>query len=288
MMSWMSENIDFQILSVADIQSTDGLAAIGRVLDGYPDLAPNRMGHRDPPRTRVTSVEAQLVDWSPAIHPGDYFNQFMVRVKEPPRTHGLLWVTGDIWNFPPIGPHRFDFGVEEDWLDRPERRDAFAELFLRECEAFDGFWGLAGMTSTWRQRYALVARAENDRTLVIPGILGDGWDMREHAVWDISWLNYFGPAFVDHWGRERLAGLGVRQEPTTNGGVVIWATPTPFVYDSTVTSLSGYPWKQRFYEALGWDALLHDRWRDPGAGVAVPDYHAHRQFAGMGRRQPRT
>jgi hypothetical protein len=112
--------------------------------------------------------------------------------------------------------------------------------------------------------------------------------MREHAVSDISWLNYFGPPFDDHWGRERLDGLGVRQESTANGGVVIWATATPFVYDSTVTRLSGYPWKQPFYETLGWDALLHDRWRDPGAGVAVPDYQAHRQFAGMGRRKSGT
>jgi hypothetical protein len=77
-----------------------------------------------------------------------------------------------------------------------------------------------------------------------------------HSVRDVYWLNFFGPAYVECWG-ERLSGLGVRREPTANGGIVIWATETPDVYRDDVGSFMDYPWKQPFYEALGRDTFVN-------------------------------
>ena len=281
----MSEDLYLEILSVATIQTADRLAALGRVIDGFPEFAPTKMGTRDPARTLTPSVEQHLRDWAPTIRPGDYFNQFMYRRE--PRIYGLLWVTGDIWNYPPIGPHELDFGVDEDWFarsDRSARLERFAELFRAACESMDAMWGGAGLTSFRRQKNDFVDRAQLAGTLVIPGMPGTGWDSRERALPDLYWLNYFGPATLDLWG-DALDGLGVRQQPTSNGGVVVWTTETPFVFDGGAQRMTDYAWKRPFYDALGWDTIMHENWTDPGAGVRVPTYQDHRRFTAKGDRR---
>jgi hypothetical protein len=102
----------------------------------------------------VDTVEATLAAWAPRIHPGDYFNQFLRRPAEP-KTWGLLWITGDIWNFPPIAAHKLELGVDADWFDGPEqtpRLERFVSLFRAEIEAMDAFWAGAELTSLRRQR----------------------------------------------------------------------------------------------------------------------------------------
>lgn len=280
----MSENVHFEIESVASIQSAERLGAIGRTLDRFPELAPTKMGPRDPPRTPVITVEDQLVAWAAKIHPGDYFNQFMARSK--PHAYGLAWVTGDIWGYPPLAPHKLEFGVEEGWFDGPERvarLERFAELFSSLAESMDAFWGEAGLTSLRRQRNDFVlgedfTRRQAGRPLLIRGMVGTGWDLRERALPDVFWLNFFGPSFVERFGRDRFDGLGVRQQPAANGGIVAWSTETPFVYDGSAQRLTDYTWKRPFYEQLGWDSILHEDWNDPGSGVRVPTYHEHRRF----------
>ena len=96
---------------------------------------------------------------------------------------------------------------------------------------------------------------------------------------DIFWLNYFGPSFLAHWGVERVQGLGVQQKPTASGGLVIWSTASPLVFDPTATSLTDYGWKQPFYDALGRDTFIHEGWADPGLGVNVPSYEGHRDLS---------
>lgn len=272
----MTENLHAEILSVAPLGTAERLAALGRTLDAVPELAPEKMGPRDPPRTRITSVEEQLVAWAPTIRPGDYYNQFMVRSR--PHVGGLLWITGDIWNFPPIAPHKLELDIEETWFEEPQRAERlarFADEFRHACESMDALWGGVELTSLRRQRNELVRAAQAAGTLVLPGIPGTGWDVREHALWDLPWLLYLGPAFVARW-TERLGGLGVRSEPTANGGLVIQTTDHPFV-QPLATSMLDYAWKRPIHEALPPGAIVHERWVDPGRGVAVPSYEEHRR-----------
>ena len=77
-----------------------------------------------------------------------------------------------------------------------------------------------------------------------------------HSVRDVYWLNYFGPAYVERWG-SLVARLGIRRETTSNGGVVVWATETPFVYEHDIGSFMDYEWKQPFYELLGRDVFVN-------------------------------
>jgi hypothetical protein len=274
----VSENLHLEILSVAELIARGRIRSLGQVIDEFDDLKPELAGPVDPPRTPVPSVERHLVDWQSTIRPGDYYTQLFARDVIPPMTYGMLQVTGDIWGFPPYAPHRFEYGVEEAWLDDEAHIERVADFFARAAEAFDAFWGAAGLTSFRRQANDFVLRAQVAGTLVLPGMPGTGWDLREHAVPDVFWLNYFGPSLLTHWGADRLQGLGVAQRATANGGRVIWSTESPAVFEPMATSLTDYAWKQPFYDALGRDTFLHEDWRDPGLGVNVPSYRAHRDL----------
>ena len=81
MLHVMGENISAEILSVAPLQSADRLASIGRTLGAFPEFVPTKMGPNDPPRTRVTPGEEVLSAWASAIHPGDYYTQFLKRSR---------------------------------------------------------------------------------------------------------------------------------------------------------------------------------------------------------------
>jgi hypothetical protein len=202
-----------------------------------------------------------------------------------PPTYGLLWITGDIWNFPPIGPHKLEFGVEEDWFDGADgaaRLERIEALFKAMAESMDAFWGIASLTSMRRQTNDFVSRAQAATTLILPGVPGTGWDLRERCLPDVGWLNWFGPAFVELWGDDVVNRLGVRAEQGANGGLAVWATETPFVLNPAAQRMTDYAWKRPFYDRLGWDAVLHEHWLDPGAGVRVPDYRAHRRHVGGG------
>ena len=145
----------------------------------------------------------------------------------------------------------------------------------------DAFWGGAGLTSFRRQTNDFSFAAQVAGTLVIPGIPGTGWDMGEHAINDLYWLNYFGPAYLERWG-QATDGLGVRRQRTANGGLLIWATPTPFTFDAGAQRMTDYAWKRPFYDGLGWDTIIHEEWHDPGHGVRVPSYEEHRRFIAGG------
>jgi hypothetical protein len=274
----MSEDLYAEILSVADIQSPDALAAIGRAIDAFPEFGPTHIGRRDPPRTPVDRLEAALREWAPTIHPGDYFNQFLSRRGKPPPAWGLFWITGDIWNFPPVGAHKLELGVDLDWFQGPEsvaRLARFEELFTALVEASDAFWAGAGITSLRRQTNDFVREAKAAGTLIIPGIPGTGWDLREHALPDVYWLNAFGPAFVERWDA-KLGGLGVRQRRTSNGGVIVVAAETPFLFDAEARRMTDYAWKRAFYDRLGSSAILHEHWPVQRRGAVVPTYEEHR------------
>jgi hypothetical protein len=73
-----------------------------------------------------------------------------------------------------------------------------------------------------------------------------------------------------------LETIGIRHARTDNGGIVVWAAETPFLYDESMASHRDYPWKQEFYDALGTDAFVHVGQASTGL---VPGPADHRRLA---------
>ena len=159
-----------------------------------------------------------------------------------------------------------------DWLEDPAQAEAFAELAVRLAGAFDAAYGFATHSKMpWQQRAEFIeAKRRGEDAPPEPGPFTD-----RHSLRDVYWLNIYGPAFVERFG-DRLEPLGIRRERTDNGGMVVWAADTPFLYDESMSSHRDYPWKRHFYDVLGEDAFVH---LGQGSTGLVPSPADHRRLA---------
>ncbi len=256
------------LYSVADLRRPGALASIGRAFDADPTLRLERIDVRDPIRNRVTSAAEYFAQQERGPATPDWF---LFERRRAPHVGGDLSCPS--YRIAELGesPHELSLITSQEdevWCQDPEHFRAFAQLFVRLAGAFDGAYGFATDKVMWRQQRAEMMRGWNlgDPSRTTPGPFTDRYALR-----DVYWLNYYGPAFIKRWG-ERLTRLGVRQERTSNGGIVIWATDTPFVYREDVGSFMDYPWKQPFYEALGRDTFVNPQ-QPPGQYVPTREEH---------------
>ena len=85
---------------------------------------------------------------------------------------------------------------------------------------------------------------------------------------------FFGPASVEQFGAS-LHGLGVRRQETSNGGIVVWAAESPWLFEESTASVMDYDWKKPFYDALGRDTFVRVGQPD---GQYVPSLADHMRF----------
>jgi hypothetical protein len=255
------------LTSFAPAPDQDRLAAIGRAFDADPRLRPERMDTRDPVRQQVSGAErflADVPDGGRVRHVG-----FLRRASPA--------YSGDLETGPnPLKadlPRRLTLGTADfAWLDDPDQVVAFGELVVHLADAVDAAYGFATHSRMpGQQRVELLRGPERG----LPAVRPPTAYTDQFALRDVYWLNVFGPAFVERFG-DRLDSLGVRRDRLSNGGLVVWATPTPFVYDESLSYLD-YPWKQPFYQALGREAFVHPLM---GSGGVVPGPDDHRRLAG--------
>ena len=261
-------DITVDLSSFAAPPDRAALAALGLAFDADPALRPERMDTGDPIRVKIESATA----WLTSLAGGELPRHAAFQRRSAPQYVGDAELT--VHPRAEDMPRRLWFGsASSTWLERPANAVAFGELAVRLADAFGAAYGFAGDERMARQqrRDFLRAAADGTGTARPPTAFTD-----QFAIRDVHWLNVYGPAFVERFGA-RLDGLGVRQDRLHNGGVVIWATELPDVYDEGVASHRDYPWKQPFYEALGPGAFI-----DPvrGSDGSVPTRDDHRRLAG--------
>lgn len=260
------------LFSFNDLRQQGALAAIGRAFDGDPALRPERADTSDPIRSQVEAFEAYLADIEMSSPRPGYVG---FQRHTTPEYVGDVDVADEARD-PSRGPRRLWFATGEiDWLEDPSHATAFGELVIRLASAFDAAYGFATHSKMpWQQRVEFIeAGRRGDLAPGEPGLFSDS-----HSLRDVYWLNVFGPAFVERFGN-RLDSLGVRRDPTHNGGLVVWATDTPFLYDETLDSHRDYPWKQSFCNAVGPDAFV---WLGQTSVGLVPSPAHHRRVARHG------
>ena len=254
------ETLLADVISVADLRSSTALGAIGRELDRDADLRMLRFGTNDPPRTPIASAEAALREWRPG--PNDERRRFHLSRKEVP--HGRAAV--DLTTLDPtkaLYEHSVSASYLASWFSTPERRDQLAAWLIRLAVATRAFYGRAALGSIYDQH-----NLELDRAGAPPPDYA-------REIPDIYWLNFFGPGYVEFFGT-RLEGLGVRRERTPGGGILLWATETPFVYEQG-RAVAEYEFKRPFYEALGRDTFRSAAQRRGATGEHVPTHAAHKR-----------
>lgn len=265
--SQVTEGLTLELQSQADLANRDRLEAIGAALDADPRLRPDRAGPRDPPRTPISSVADHLVAWDPPQKRGHRDDQFFSKAS-PPGATGILSLAHVPW------PRKLRLTYDVARLGEDDSFEAIAALLRRLADAMDAYYGFSALNDVLRQEVAL--RTAAPRSSVTKPVGSAPYFIGERAIPGVYWLNYFGPATIEKWNDRSVKELGVRQEATADGGRLIWATESPEVLDSSVTSVTGYAWKRPFYDAIGLDTFIHDGWQDPGPGVRVPTFEEHR------------
>lgn len=255
------------IYSVADFDAVDRVALICAVMDQFPELRPVKCGPRDPPRVRVTTMQAVL---GQAERP---FWYLLVRAAEPTYEGGELEIGGGRGGYVStrvgkaepafsLVPHKFYFSYDSDWFDTPQRYVTVTEFFRRMCEAMDAFYGFACSRALWlaRRGHMPTGRA---------GLFAQ----LDRELPDVMWLNYFGPSWVNR--TDRLLGLGYGETRTSNGGVVLQTTEIPFVFELDAHPILGHPWKQPLMDALGKDTFKWSEQVQAAPGRLVPSWEEH-------------
>jgi len=250
------------VQSIADLRSSTALGAIGRELDADPNLRMQRFGTDDPPRTPIQSAEAALRDWRPAAKDErGHWWFFLSRGGEPRGRASIIITTLDPTKA--LYAHTASATYSASWFDSPDRLDEIASLLRRLAEATGAFYGRAALGAIYDQHNLKL----------------DGLPPLDHEreIPDVYWLNYFGPGYVEFFGA-RLQRIGVRRVRTENGGLLVWATETPFVLEPG-SRIADYEFKQPFYEALGRDAFRSEDQLRGAPGEHVPMFDVHRRHA---------
>jgi hypothetical protein len=244
--------LELDLHSFADLRRPGVMARVGRAFDADPRLKLGRMDVSEPVRNVVASAEAYLNDAAHLLARGE----ILFERKRDPHLSGELSAPSYLQEEPVDLPHGIHIATgdsDAEWLREPANLESIAQHFVRLAGAFDGSYGFAADHQMWRQQAGEFGRIRRSRRFAPPT---PGQESDRHSVRDVYWLNYFGPAYLELWG-DRVERLGVRREPTSNGGLVIWATETPFVYEEGIGSFMDYAWKKPFYEALGLETFVN-------------------------------
>lgn len=272
-MQLFDEFVGGTILSAVAPVTAEWLLRVGSALDAAGTWRPTRGGGRDPGRSKVSSTAAALSQWFDGwINKRDGMWFFSDEARQ---------VSGRIDAFalhpnPKRRPlfQQIGFDAREALFTDLSACDRYAMTFAALCDASDAFIGWAAYTPVLRQSVENWMRLREIRGADPVSVAADAHRL-EYVLPDVRWLNYFGPSFLERYGH-RVDGLGVRCDRTANGGALVWATPTPFVFDEGATSFGDYPWKRPFYDALG-AAFVEDHAVAGGRGEHVPSYADHRR-----------
>lgn len=248
-------------------------ARAAAVLDTAGELAPDRGGYSS--RTRL--LGAGGLQGLLAGATSKHMRNGIWTVFE--RRHKALW--GDLRFYPDTrldnDPRTHDTGFR---LTLPRERsgdDLLERATSLICDLFvavGGFYGRADTVAMRTRRLNYRTEAADRGAMWIPR-----WNDPTFVIWDrwvedVWWINLFGRAYVERWGLESVERMGARSRRLANGGVAVWSSDTP-PDPQAARTISGYPHKQRFYQALGLATFIHESLEIPQPGARVPTLREH-------------
>jgi len=255
------------------------LRAIGEMMDSDPDLRPTIAARTFPPRRRLKGSFADYAAalearFDPAEAEGCFFERDIT-----PRGYGDLLLV-DNGRLRINRTHEMNGLFQDvDWYATDEGLHRLSDYLSRIADAMSAFHGYCVLNLINAQRIRFLKKNAMTWFGKLTGV-GRVLEDQVREVPDVYWWNYFGPSFVERWAG-RIDSLGVKQVKTAAGGVVIWATDSPFVYDPKVKKLGDYSWKRPFYDVLGADVFMWEGQKQREPGEVVPSWDDHHRVAGV-------
>jgi hypothetical protein len=271
--------LEWRICSVAALRSAARLRAIGEAFDRDPDLRPTIAARGFPPKRRLRASFADYAAalearFDPAQAEGCFFERDIT-----PRSYGDLLLVND-GRLRVNRIHEANGLLQDvDWYGTDERLQRLSDYLTRIADAMSAFHGHCVLNLINAQRIRFLKKNAVTWFGRLTGV-GRVLEDQDREVPDVYWWNYFGSSFVERWAG-RIDSLGVKQVRTPAGGVVIWATDSPFVYDPKAKKLGDYSWKRPFYDVLGADVFMWEGQKQRKPGEVVPSWDDHHRAAGV-------
>lgn len=264
-----------EVESVSPASMSDLAGAIAAVLDGSGPLTPTLGGFSDPMKTLGEQGISGLLTKAPI----DETREDLWVLFGQPETgmFGDMLIHRDTHLTDTPRTHNVGLGLPvHSVVDDAETAEAVISLAADLFVAIDGFYGKLDTGAMRRRIMAIHSMAADEGRRWIPP-----WDDQMFTIWDrwledVWWINLFGPAYVERWGRMAIDRLGVRQVDLPNGGVMIWSAERP-PDPSESDTITGYAHKQSFYETLGVDTFIHESLEVPSPGERVPTLLEHQR-----------
>ena len=272
------------VFTTCDMLETCRLGGVERVLDDSPIAVVSRIGADDPPRTKTQRFEGGFI-----------------RIVEAGKAGQVVWIftggrrTGYCFNMTltlqrkvvRIPLSGFDQGFSDVSYSIGARKltDSLLgeakRLFTGIADCVDAFYGRSGFASMYVQRNEFMKKSG---PLLGARLFPDF----NRELPDVYWLNYFGPGYVEHWGKDKVDTLGAEYELcwSAKGGVCVVTTPRPISADPDVMGITDYPFKKHFYHILGGNTFVHETQKPGQAGQYVPTLEDHRRALPGQSRKP--
>lgn len=252
----MLNNVDTLIYGRATFNTMDSAREVlGHMLTGGP-FTPQYWGAVPPVRNQFD--EEQLDDaarllvnqagqnLAPDMASGDIF---LERRKKPKVQHYVKWKRGSLNPF-----SKSSYSVSADYLRQERRLSEWLSFMLPLLEIHESYFGALCMYDEWEDHNVL--RYKTRRLPDWP----DGYDRMHGAgtelqdgVPGVYWGTYFGPFYVDWFGREKFDDLpAVDKQELPGGGIFFTTADTPFEWNTPDTQARQEAIKQQ----LGADAFF--------------------------------
>ena len=265
------------VCTMIDMRDRASLETIERILDDSPIAGIARIDDKEPIRHHVSQFSGNMVPFLEKQK--DSVSGFIMSTSGGRMPFTIMF---DLSYFGPFIPlSRNDAGYSKLRFTLSQKKltdddiEEFKKLFIEIANATDAFYGSCEESSMNAQHNIFLVehfwktggpKAQTQHFAIDIG--------------DVCWLNYFGPGYVEFWGRDKVDALAkaYRAEYFDNGGVCIQATEKPVSVDFLVTAITGYDWKQPFYDILGQDTFVYESQKKGLPGQYVPTLECHRSI----------
>ncbi len=218
--------LEFTSYGRADLRRPGHARALLGYIARHPGFIPDCCGSTEP--FRPFDLEAAIAALLAGAESDAFGDVFLERRRCPKYLFHLMWYHNDA----PF--HVSGYSIEEKWIASSARLEewlTFCFSLLPLHETWYGHWALTRETEakqklTWRAPQG--ARGHR-RGSVLESLFGGEL---AKGIPGVFWGNYFGPFYVNWYGREKIQSLPcVEKRDLPDGGIFFTTAPTPFDWD---------------------------------------------------------
>ncbi len=269
--------IKIKVDTLCNMHDEQNLKALEMVLDQSPIVKAVKIDEKDPPRNKATKFKSVLNELVKKSSCSEILIQSTSGSKPLISSMLSLRAKGR------VGPEGgFDWGysmititIEKNEMEAVyDIIDEIKNLFFGICTAVNAFVGYCSEHSMITQRDIYLAQAVENvhERKRLPDYNAE--------LNDIFWLNYFGPGYVSHWGKERIKALEKAYDVTVdcNNGILVQTTAKPMIADENISKITDYDFKKALYEVLGSNTFMHETHQKGNWGEHVPTLEEQRKL----------